>query len=159
MKKIVQLLIVILLIVLFASCSEEYADDWKKIEIDDCGILAIPSDWIFFEEDGYYYITDQNDVPIMIQTYSNVVDTDMDKINSVTESNKYYDDVKEIKSVRSEVLSNGVCYGVSLMRRDGKDSERYMLELYNDKTVVFVVWSDTVTEELLVKIAKSFEAK
>lgn len=135
------------------GCSSIY-DDWQVVYIEGCGIIKIPNEWSYFNEDGVIYILDESSVPVMIQSYN--YNCDMRK----EESNKYYSNYKKIELVYNQVFSNSAVYEISKFLYEGKEIELSVIDLYVETVdcsdVILVVWNTDVEEKLIKDIAKSF---
>ena len=132
--------------------------NWQKIFIQDCGSFKIPSEWIYYEEDNYIYITDHDSNPIMIQSYSNPISAtnfNPAKLGRV-ESNKFFDKIQNIKSIFGTNISNGAYYGKMLTLKDKQEQENFWLEIGYKKIVLFIIWDKKIDLKLLKIIADTY---
>lgn len=157
MKKTITIKLLCAIIIVFTACSTSQYDGWKTINIDNCGALKIPEEWLFYEENGFIYFTDVDANPIMIQTFSySGIDENQ---HGKEESNKFFSKVINIKTLTSAVLSNGAIYGKALVEKDDCESEKYYLELGYERKILLIIWEETLNDELVKKIARSFVAE
>lgn len=158
MKKVVLLLISLLMLTMVFACDKGDIpyDNWKRIEINDCGSIEIPSEWSYFYEDGKLYIVDENAEPVMIQS-------DNYKVYE-GDSNKFYGNYKKIELIDGENYSNSAKYEISKFLLDDKEVELQSINLYVlsrgsllDKDVNLIVWKTDIGEKVVKKIAKSYD--
>lgn len=158
MKKVVLLLVSLLMLTMVFACDKGDIpyDDWKRIEINDCGSIEIPSEWSYFYEDGKLYIVDENAEPVMIQS-------DNRKVYE-GDSNKFYGNYKKIELIDGENYSNSSTYEISKFLLDDKEVELQSINLYVlsrgsllDKDVNLIVWKTDIGEKVVKKIAKSYD--
>lgn len=154
MKRIVACVLVCVLIFGAAGCASYNYDGWNDLAIDSCGTLKIPPNWQTYIVDDLLYIVDENKKPVMIQTHSHagIEDGDFGEV----ESNAFFEEVRCLKFVSGEVFSNGAFYGRVTVEKNGMQSQQYILEFEGATRVSIVVWDDTIEDELVKKIAKSF---
>lgn len=139
--------VVTILGLLLCGCSSE-TDDWKILNIEECGTIQIPNDWEYSFRDGIIYIT-SNEKPIMI-SYERT---------GKSETNYFFSNFKYVDISTSAVLSNGAIYGKAKYYYLDNEIERYYLNLgetKNGELVEFLVWDKDMNEQLLLKIAKTF---
>ena len=158
MKKVVLFLVSLLMLTMVFACDKGDIpyDNWKRIEINDCGSIEIPSEWSYFYEDGKLYIVDENAEPVMIQS-------DNYKVYE-GDSNKFYSNYKKIESVYNEGFSNSSMYEISKFSLDDKEVELRSINLcvfsgdaLLDKDVNLIVWKTDIGEKVVKKIAKSYD--
>ena len=158
MKKVVLLLVSLLMLTMVFACDKGDIpyDNWKRIEINDCGSIEIPSEWSYFYEDGKLYIVDENAEPVMIQS-------DNRKVYE-GDSNKFYGNYKKIELIDGENYSNSSTYEISKFLLDDKEVELQSINLYVlsrgsllDKDVNLIVWKTDIGEKVVKKIAKSYD--
>ena len=149
MKKIICFILIVSLLLL-CSCNLD-TKNWKKVYIQNCGTLKIPNEWTFFIENDIMYITEE-EKPIMISC----------KRSGDNESNLYFNDYQYVEFISSAVLSNGPIYGRAKYIYKNNTIELYYLDLgptRNDGELIeFVVWDEGISEEFLIKLAKTFVA-
>lgn len=147
MKKNICFILVISMLLLCGCTSS--TENWKEIDIADCGTLKIPDEWTFLIENGIMYIID-GDKPIMISC----------KRTGENESNLYFSDYKYVEFISSSVLSNGPIYGKAKYLYEDSPIELYYLDLgytlHDDELIEFVVWDQEISEDFLINIAKTF---
>lgn len=147
MKKVICFIFIIFTVIL-CSCSSD-TDNWKTICIENCGTMKIPNNWTFFIENDIMYIMDGKN-PVMISC----------ERTGKKESNLYFTDYQYIDFISSAVLSNDPIYGKAKYLYKGEEIERYYLNLgetiHDEEIVEFVVWEQKMSEETLIKIAKTF---
>ena len=159
--KKVSLVLLVLLLVLNSICGcaklfgrSSIYDDWQVINIEGCGIIRIPNEWSYFNEDGVIYVLNESSVPVMIQSHNYVMKEE--------ESNKYFSNYKHLERLSNEVFSNSAMYEISTFLYEDKVIELPVINLYvetNDleyKNVILVVWNMDIEEKLIKDIAKSF---
>ena len=156
-------IMIIVLLIFLTSC--DATENWKTIEINGYGNIKVPGNWEYSVVDGFehFSLTDSKDnTPILIQ-YSREDDKG-DTEEYDVEYNEYFADIEDMIWVYDEFYSNGtgiikykVCY------HEGNSRELFVLELYRDiptsdvpKLTEFICVDDSVPEETLKKIAKSF---
>ena len=159
MKKVVLFLVSLLMLTMVFACDKGDIpyDNWKRIEINDCGSIEIPSEWSYFYEDGKLYIVDENAEPVMIQS-------DNRKVYE-GDSNKFYGNYKKIELIDGENYSNSSTYEVFKFLLDDKEVELQNIKLFVDpdeetlldKDVNLIVWKTDIGEKVVKKIAKSFD--
>lgn len=141
-------LMVIMVMILFLSACSSETENWKVVEIKGCGIIKIPNEWDCFVQDDVIYIM-EDEKPKMISY----------KRTDQNESNAYYTNFKYIDFTTSAVLSNSAIYGKAKYLYLDKEIERFYLDLgetTSGEWIEFLVWDETVSEELLISIAKTF---
>jgi len=157
MKKIIILLwfvVFVLIAILVYMCYSALAprneynyDGWKRVTFDENGSFMIPNEWTMTENDGYYYILDEEDKPVLVQTYSY-------EGSNITDSNLYCDRLSVDKTLYSQVESNGISYGKVLIKRNGIKTENYEISLL--PSLVMLFWDENCSEELVLKIVSSY---
>lgn len=153
--KFVGLLMIIVCLLL--GCSSDVNPDWEDVIIYGSGSISMPSDWRCFEEQGYTYIVDNNNIPMMIQSYSFAGIEDGSE--GEAESNKYAENFQSIKVLTSTGLSNGATYGKMLVSCNGNNYERFYIDITVEVPMQFIVWSDSIDEKMVKNIAKSYVAE
>ena len=169
-KKLGSYMIVILLILICFIIFLYYSDGlgsicgmynyskWKTIYIEDCGKLKIPEEWSYFVEEDKVYIIDEEQKPVMIETFSYPGPSDWE--HGEMDENKYYSEIVSLVCLQSQVFSNSAVCGTYLMEVDGEKTKKYFLSLENeDSTVIndLIVWDPTIDLKQVKKIAQSFE--
>lgn len=138
---------VILVLIMFLSACSSKTEDWKIVNIKNCGTIKIPNEWDSFVQDDVIYIM-QDENPKMISYMR----------SEQNESNAYFSNFKYIEMITSAVLSNNAIYGKAKYLYLDKEIERFYLDLggTTGEWIEFLVWDETVSEKLLISIAKTF---
>ena len=156
MKKVIS---VFLLIVTLCSCSELFYDydGWQTVTIDGIGTLKLPAEWMYYYDNDLMHITDEDGTIIAIQSESFVIYHEGTTFGKV-ESNSHFKEVQQIESMGGTQFSNCADYGYVKMIADGSESENLRIRLRNSNSAPFqiIFWDETVTEDLVAKIAWSF---
>ena len=79
-----------------------------------------------------------------------------------SESNSFFSNFKYVDMSTSAVLSNSAIYGKAKYLYLDNEIERYYLSLgetKDGKWIEFLVWDKDMSEELLIKIAKTFTSE
>ena len=156
MKKIKLTFVAVFLIIIVCLCAHNnYYNGWKIIDIDSYGTLKIPDEWTAFEEDGKIYILNDKLEPAMIQTFS--ISGMDDNEEGIVESNKYFDEIINVKTLSSAVLSNGAIYGETLIKKNNTEFKHYYIEIGYEKAITLIIWDTSLSKDVVRKIANSFE--
>ena len=134
---------------LLAFCGT--SGEWKTVKIEGFGEIRIPGDWVEANDGGFLCISDgetKDGVPILIQHTTN------ESINS------RFSTIEHREWIWDENFSNSA----SLTKykahyADGTTKELFALEFSgpdNYETTEFLCVSDSVSEEMLRKITKTF---
>lgn len=153
MKRIMVVIFILTAVLSFPGCSFSEYEGWQTVNIDDCGGIKIPGEWVYYEHDGLIYITDAGQNPIMIQTNSYC---GINKNPGITESNVFFESVTSLQLLSSAVYSNGAVYGKMLMQNGDTRTENYYLSIGYDRNVDLVVWDERVDIVTVKLIAQSF---
>lgn len=140
--------------------------DWKEVEIEDCGTIKIPKEWVMTEYDGRLYLSDkpldEEDCTVyFVQSHSYPTSASIaaGSDEGAVDTNLFSREVQMLKSERSSVISNGAIYGEELYSVDGVEEKKLYLELSNlhyHTRVYLITWDESIDEDMLIKIAKSF---
>lgn len=156
MKKVILIFSLLISVIIFSSCSNN--KDWKTVEVFDSGTIEIPVEWYQSEYDGKMYFSDKTDDEVcLFQSYSFAGDSE-NKTGDV-ESNIVYDEFQNIMCTKSNVLSNGATYGECKVSADGKLKNSLFVEFYSDDLFIqFISEDNSITDEIIKKIAESYTA-
>ena len=130
----------------------ENYDGWDEVHIESIGFLKVPKSWYHLEKDGVSYIYDSEDNPVMIECNN----------FSKWRSNEVCEKYRHVDTVSSQVFPNHAMQGKSQIETTDKMEELFFIYLPNDsidQSVRLFVWDSTISEETVIKIAKSFEAE
>lgn len=156
MKKIIPVLLVVIVL---CSCSNPYQyNGWKTLDVEDVGTLKLPAEWTYYYEDGLLYIVDENESLIATQSKSYGGWSGDAHNSGIVESNSFFDEVQQICCLQATTVSTGTAYGTAKMIADGNESENYFLIYFGEPTFQMVFWDETVSEDLIAKIAWSFNS-
>lgn len=133
----------------------ERQNNWKSIQFDDCGSLKIPQEWNVSENGGYIYVLNSELKPVMIQSFSYSGFDDNQEGKS--EDNDFYT-VQNLKTVSSQVLSNGAVFGEAILLKNGIQIERLFIEIGYERRILFIVWDDEINLDYLKRIANTFKS-
>lgn len=151
MKKrmfIIILASILCVLLLINSCAQN--DDWKTIDIDEYGKVDIPKDWTYSIVDEFLVIysdSNQNNIALVQYRSGETVNGD-------------FDNVAELIFIQDENFSNSSAITkYEVHYKDGSVAERYMLYFTgpnNYQSTEFICLDDSISEDTLKKIAKSF---
>ena len=148
--------IILILILLFSGCSNQY-EDWINVEISDVGMFKIPPNMICNEENGIVYLTENNNEDfdksksIMIGVVYDE-NNPLEVMSSVLEKELTYK-----KLLLSETFSNSAIVGKKEYLLDGVKCEKIFLELYSsNKSLFFLVNNDMIDYSIVKEIARTF---
>ena len=136
---------------------------WKTVSIENIGSVKVPGEWCFSQNDRYVYFTD---IPMKKGEAYNIY-----MVGVVSKPgfewkhipmSELFEDVKvEILNsfINSEGFSNSVLFGETEVAVDGKKTHKFELKLWesNEQYLRLLVWDDSLDEELVRKIGKSFK--
>ena len=152
-KKSKPLLICLLILFFIPAC---FYNKWQTIHIEDCGKLKIPEECSYFVEDDKVYIVDEEQNPVMIETFSYPGTYEWE--HGEMDENKYYSEIVSLECLQSEGFSNSAIYGTYLMEVNGEKTEKYFISLPNEnEDLDLIVWDPTIDLKQVKKIARSFE--
>lgn len=155
MKKTVLSILLLSLIMSVFGCSERSKES-RKVEIKECGTFEVSMDWNLYENDVYTYIVNSESKPIMIQTFSfSGID---DNQQGKSESNDFFA-VQNLKTISSQVLSNGAVFGKAILLKNEIQVERLFLEIGCERRAMFIVWDESIDLVSLEEIASTFIRK
>ena len=109
--------------------------NWQTSQIDRCGTLKIPEEWVVYQEKGRIYVTDEKNNLVLIQTNDEDEEILFELLNSVT-------------------LSNSATYGEGFVEADGEKSENYYISLparNENGEIDFIVWDTTINKRMVEK--------
>ena len=154
-KSIVFYFMLLFSLMINGCCSNDY-EGWNTISLDCCGTLKTPEGWMVYEKDGLIYIVDGNKKPMMIETHSYSGPGENEQ--GICETNDYYKNITNLRTVSSFALSNGAVYGEVLMKCGETQTYNYYLEIGYGRSVLMIFWDKTINEDMVKKIASSFIA-
>lgn len=157
MKKVILIFSLLISVFIFSSCSNN--NDWKTIEVFDFGTIKIPDEWYQSEYNGKVYFSDKtNDEVCLFQ--SNSFAGDSENETGDVESNIVYDEFQNIMCTKSNVLSNSAIYGECRVSADGNQENKHFVEFYysDDSCILFISTDNSVTDDIIKKIAESYTA-
>lgn len=135
--------------------------DWQTMCVEGCGTIKIPKDWMYYVKDEKFYVLDEENNPIMIETFSN--NREPGSKLWIEDSNIFYSEIFYGGSINSVVIPNGVIYGNVLVKREGvKEGKIYLVLPKANVTVEnmcgmnLIVWDKTLDMKTIEKIAWSF---
>ena len=150
--------LIVLIIVLLAGgiiilFDNGEVEGWQTISLPQAGTMQIPPEWHCYEENDYVYIVDENDTLIMFQDFDTEEgDSEIAESYKFLKDIKYHDFVEDIGSG----FSNGASYGKMLISCEGTEYEKYYIQIVDDKFIKLIVWTDSIDEETVAKIAKTY---
>ncbi|MBQ9847361.1 MAG: hypothetical protein IJO58_06095 [Clostridia bacterium] len=148
MKKLVSVILISCLLLL---CSCNSTEGWKTIKIENYGSIKVPENWEFSVVDGYMYISSNES-----GESKNVLVQFRDDVNN----NKEFDDIEDFQDIVGEFFSNST--GITkykVLYKDGSSAEKFVLYFTSSddyKSTEFICLDDSVSEDVLKKIAKSY---
>lgn len=160
MKRLLLGIMAVLMLVGCATTSQPknaYMDEERKIQnlSGREAFIWIPESWNVVKENDRLYILDGEKV-IMTQTALHPYTEVSDEV----ENTPYVKgiQVKEMKDVVE--TENGFKYGIYVVAQGGEEKERYFLHLGKgaESDFVFIVWDESIGEELVKEICLSLEA-
>ncbi len=150
--------ILISIIIVFSGCSKNKYDNWIVVEMKKCGTVAFPEEWRVREEDGFYIISDKQNVKFIgyeCNDYEEEENIDFN-VSGYAISIENRDD---IDFCTSEVFSNSAIWGKKPIICNGnKIEETYYVNLDNDESEIeYICVNQTdIDDSLVMDIAKSF---
>ncbi|MBQ9957583.1 MAG: hypothetical protein IJO89_00890 [Clostridia bacterium] len=148
MKKLVSVILISCLLLL---CSCNSTEGWKTIKIENYGSIKVPENWEFSVVDCYMYISSNES-----GESKNVLVQFRDDVNN----NKEFDDIEDFQDIVGEFFSNST--GITkykVLYKDGSSAEKFVLYFTSSddyKSTEFICLDDSVSEDVLKKIAKSY---
>ena len=150
-KKFMCLICVLIaaLSIFLISCNS--TEGWKTIKIENYGSIKVPENWEFSVVDGYMYISSNES-----GESKNVLVQFRDDVNN----NKEFDDIEDFEWIVDENFSNST--GITkykVLYKDGSSAEKFALYFTSSddyKSTEFICLDDSVSEDILKKIAKSY---
>ena len=138
----------------------QYLSSYKKIELEDIGVLKIPKSWGVSVENEILYFTDHDDAN-KIYMGGVLDDADIDEGNIQQErlANLILGRYEYKESIYSEIFSNGSWYFNDKIIIDKNEYvNKYIRLEYMDrsKSVVLYCNDESVSEKQMRRIAKSF---
>lgn len=140
------------LLLLVSSCSSP--SNWQTVAIDGYGTIKVPEDWkVSIIDDYIFFSTEINGE----EKYA-LIQYDKSELET---SNKYFSGIKEFVFLYDENFSNST--GVTrnkVIYNDGSSKEMYEMYLTSSNTwnsTVFICVDDSVSEDTLRTIAKSYK--
>ena len=127
---------------------------WQTISLPQAGTMQIPPEWHCYEENDYVYIADENDTLIMFQDFDTEEDSEIAESYKFLKDIQYHDLVEGIGTG----FSNGASYGKMLISCEGTEYEKYYIQIVDDKFIKLIVWSESIDEKTVEKIAKTYES-
>ena len=154
MRKIIFLLGMLSLSVLFllSSCkSADFSVSWKEITIESYGSIRVPKDWKKVVKNGFTSFVVDDEKEVLIE-YRDRLDV-----------NPYFDNIEEMIWVRDKWFSNSAgITSYEIRYQDGSTATGVCLifsvldtEGFFD-SIEFLCLNDTVSYDVLEKIAKSY---
>ena len=151
-KKKICLIALVLAVFFLNACG--IPDDWKTIEIEGFGNIQVPESWEVSIKDGFTYIFSEEGgekTNILVQ-YWYIRDTG-------NKTNEIFLGIEEVVHRYGEVFSNSAYIGKSeVYYQDGSSEEMFDLEFTgpNYDTTIFYCMDDTISEDTLRMVAKSY---
>lgn len=143
----------------FSGCIFENYDNWRTISFGGYGKIKIPKEWSMYHDGEFYYILDENDEPMLVQTSSMPhISGDNEDVPVGPEKNDYCDALTRNKRPFTACHSNGAGYGSVEIDRDGYVSANYYISLpKNEKRIYLIFWDENVEEDYVLKFVKSYD--
>jgi len=146
-----------IIISLFPHIKEDYSG-WKDVYLENLGTFKISEEWFVSQERFVVCITDK---PIeeehIIYLVGAILNYDTEEKN--ISPNDFLENVEYIGLVNSQVFSNGGMYGQNEYKINDEIAIKYFISFStNEYGVLFIVWDDTIDEEMIRKIAISFKS-
>lgn len=120
---------------------------WQTVSLDDTITVKLPEHWQLVEEGGLIYVLNENEEPVMIESYR----------GRELSSNKYVSDYYCNNYWKQVHVNDSVEYGIVTVIHADEFKELWYLDLYFDeKDNLFVVWDTSVNERTVANIAKTY---
>lgn len=150
-KTISALLLISLMLSMLTGCGPNY-EGWKDVELANCGTIKVPAGWMKCEHNGKVYLTDkpleeENCTIYFFQSFT------------VQDSTVFSENIEWIDCLSSEVFSDGAGVGKARLSFDGviQDVLYFWLPLSDGRDADFFAMDESIDEDTVRKIAKSFE--
>ena len=150
MKKSFVILLLMFILLSFIGC-ENYSEDWQQIPIENVGVFKVPSKWTVKYKDEYILIYDENGSLVMVD-YIFCLLKSPDVLNELSITDFHTGEI-----VSSACFSNSVMYLVENFSINGVPCNKRWLEFSSpNKSRAFVIWEETIDEDMITKIANTF---
>lgn len=141
------LLAIITSLFVFVSCGNE--NNLKKVDIDGYGSIKVPKEWQVSVIDGFMYFS-LNEKDVFVPYQNDVF------------YNTYSLEIKQMTWLEGEVFSNSAHITKYRVRyKDDSTKELFVLSFTSPdvigRHIEFICIDDSIPEDTLVKIAKSYE--
>ena len=144
-KFLILILIIGLLFGWFIWTVNKIPDGYKKVEIEEKGVLVVPSDWIMTIYENQLYFTDkpmnENGYKIYLMELKEIEN------RSKTFTNGILGDIQYEDSIKNGGVSGGGCrYGINEYLYQEETIKKFCFES-ND--LYLISWDDSVSEETM----------
>ena len=143
----------------FSGCIFENYDNWKTISFGDYGKIKIPEEWSMYHDGEFYYILNEKDEPMLVQTSS--IPDYYEDVPVGPEKNDYCNALIRKKVTFNATNSLGMAYGILEIDRDGYISSNYYLDFpkpEGEREFFFLIfWDENVEEDYVLKFVKSYD--
>ena len=151
MKKTIYFISMIMVASLLFLNACGQSDNWDYVDIEGYGSIKVPASWTACAINEYIYFSSEES-----GASSNI----LVQYRSDESINEYFADIENMTWLQDENLSNGACITkYNINHQDGSSEELFALYFTGPddyKSTEFLCLDDSLSEETLRKIAKSY---